>query len=305
LIRDIGMSRIKKHQCPSCGGNLAVDNDKQLYHCSFCGSTYDYEYFREDEMHETGEKYLSRGEFMAAVDAYRFTLTKDPHDFFALRGLMLAAARLKDIDELVREKESDEDFSYDPKLVDEALEGASEEDREYFTELAGIYSDKKKLSDCIKEIESLGKEKRRISSTVTLKDESRYDYYVADKYGRKHSPKGVFILGWVAVGFFAAFTIYVIVALFELGTEGTGVLFGLIFLNLMTMGGITAINLGVHLRRIKKIEEIDRTIVMLNEEYDKLSRQKRKLGDEVDALSAKIRFSCHGFVKKDKQITGD
>lgn len=85
------MSRIKKHQCPSCGGNLAVDNDKQLYHCSFCGSTYDYEYFREDEMHETGEKYLSRGEFMAAVDAYRFTLTKDPHDFFALRGLMLAA----------------------------------------------------------------------------------------------------------------------------------------------------------------------------------------------------------------------
>ena len=299
------MSRIKKHQCPSCGGNLAVDNDKQLYHCSFCGSTYDYEYFREDEMHETGEKYLSRGEFMAAVDAYRFTLTKDPHDFFALRGLMLASARLKDIDELVREKESDEDFSYDPKLVDEALEGASEEDREYFTELAGIYSDKKKLSDCIKEIESLGKEKRRISSTVTLKDESRYDYYVADKYGRKHSPKGVFILGWVAVGFFAAFTIYVIVALFELGTEGTGVLFGLIFLNLMTMGGITAINLGVHLRKIKKIEEIDRTIVMLNEEYDKLSRQKRKLGDEVDALSAKIRFSCHGFIKKDKQITGD
>ena len=71
------------------------------------------------------------------------------------------------------------------------------------------------------------------------------------------------------------------------------------------MGGITAINLGVHLRRIKKIEEIDRTIVMLNEEYDKLSRQKRKLGDEVDALSAKIRFSSHGFVKKDKQITGD
>lgn len=44
---------------------------------------------------------------------------------------------------------------------------------------------------------------------------------------------------------------------------------------------------------------------MLNEEYDKLSRRKRKLGDEVDALSAKIRFSCHGFVKKDKQITGD
>ena len=25
------MTMIKKHQCPSCGGNLTVDNDKQMY----------------------------------------------------------------------------------------------------------------------------------------------------------------------------------------------------------------------------------------------------------------------------------
>ena len=64
------MSNIKKHQCPSCGGSLIIDNDKQLYHCTFCGSTYDYEYFREEQMHEMGETFLSRGEFMAAIDAY-------------------------------------------------------------------------------------------------------------------------------------------------------------------------------------------------------------------------------------------
>ena len=77
------MSSIKKHQCPSCGGNLIIDNDKQMYHCTFCGSTYNYEYFREDQMLQMGETYLSRGEFNAAVDAYKFTLKKDPHDFLA------------------------------------------------------------------------------------------------------------------------------------------------------------------------------------------------------------------------------
>ena len=42
------MSSIKKHQCPSCGGTLSVDNERQMYRCKFCGSTYDYEYFREE-----------------------------------------------------------------------------------------------------------------------------------------------------------------------------------------------------------------------------------------------------------------
>ena len=96
------MSNIKKHQCPSCGGNLSVDNDKQMYRCTFCGSTYDYEYFREEKMHELGETYLSRGEFMAAADAYKFTLKKNPHDFLALRGLLLAAAHVKDMDDLLQ-----------------------------------------------------------------------------------------------------------------------------------------------------------------------------------------------------------
>ena len=76
--------KIKKHQCPSCGGSLRIDSDKQMYHCAFCGSAYDYEYFREDRIHEAGETYLSRGEFMATADAYEFMLKKDPHDFLAL-----------------------------------------------------------------------------------------------------------------------------------------------------------------------------------------------------------------------------
>ena len=121
------MSNIKKHQCPSCGGGLVIDNDKQMYHCTFCGSTYDYEYFKEDRMHEAGETYISRSEFMAAIDAYKFTLKKDPHDFIALRGLMLAAANLSNMKQLEKESESVE-FSYDSQIVSEVIAGASEEE---------------------------------------------------------------------------------------------------------------------------------------------------------------------------------
>ena len=44
------MSITTKHQCPSCGGYLNVDNDKQMYRCASCGSTYDFDYFREEKL---------------------------------------------------------------------------------------------------------------------------------------------------------------------------------------------------------------------------------------------------------------
>ena len=47
------MSNNKKHQCPSCGGGLIIDNDKQMYRCASCGSAYDFEYFREDRLPKT------------------------------------------------------------------------------------------------------------------------------------------------------------------------------------------------------------------------------------------------------------
>ena len=88
------MGQIKNRQCPSCGGSMIGDSEKQIYRCISCGSSYDYDYFREERLHEMGDTYLSRGEVNAAVDAYRLILKKSPHDFRAIRGLMLAAAYL-------------------------------------------------------------------------------------------------------------------------------------------------------------------------------------------------------------------
>ena len=44
------MAIIKGHICKSCGGPLDIDIDRQLYICPFCGVTYDYDYFREDNV---------------------------------------------------------------------------------------------------------------------------------------------------------------------------------------------------------------------------------------------------------------
>ena len=95
------MSITTKHQCPSCGGCLSVDNDKQMYRCASCGSTYDFDYFREEKLLELGDTYLARGEFKAAVDVFKLILQNDPHDFQANRGMMLAAARMHSIDDII------------------------------------------------------------------------------------------------------------------------------------------------------------------------------------------------------------
>ena len=52
------MTMITKQQCPSCGGNLTVDNDKQMYRCVSCGSAYDLDDFRAEQMNEMGDAHV-------------------------------------------------------------------------------------------------------------------------------------------------------------------------------------------------------------------------------------------------------
>ena len=79
------MAIIKSHLCKSCGGLLNIDLDRQLYLCPFCGITYDYEYFREENVLDISRRALNRGEFGSAKEAFEFALQKDPHNFEALR----------------------------------------------------------------------------------------------------------------------------------------------------------------------------------------------------------------------------
>ena len=264
-----------------------VNNDKQLYICASCGSTYDYEYFREEEMHSMADTYLSREEFMAAVDAYRFILRKDPHDFRALRGLMLVAAQMVKVDDLTRGQKT-QPFSYNAEIVKEAIYGASDKDRAYFEEFGNIYSEKGKLYYMINEIEALRKEKRVVDDSINLKnqtiDEAQYDgihpvvlIFLAAAILMFSILLGILISIWEEsiLGFFCGFPVY----------------------------GLSAIFLLVAIiKNQKKVKGIKASTVGLYDKSNSLGDEIKRLESESDALAAKIRESSLEFVKKDKEL---
>ena len=290
------MSSIKKHQCPSCGGSLIIDRDKQRYHCTFCGSSYDYEYFREEQMHEMGEKYLERKEFGAAADAYKFVLTKNPHDFTALRGLMLAAGHFKDIKDIINYNCS-HGFSYDAGLAGEAVEGASEEDKEYFKQLRNIYSDMKALADRNKDIESLCSDRRRLGEEIRALEKESAACNIIDKYGMAHYPKTTFINNWISSAIFSLMLSPVLICAFAMPEY-----FWLAFIYFALVLPLPIKNMVSVYPKVKRKKELDKAIEELTAESDKISVSIRVLYEDVDRLTESIRVSSFDIVRKDRKI---
>ncbi|MCR5327437.1 MAG: hypothetical protein K6E12_01080 [Saccharofermentans sp.] len=293
------MSQIKRHQCPSCGGNLIEDSEKQMYRCASCGSTYDYDYFREEQLHEMGETYLSRGEVEAAVDAYRLILKKNPHDFIALRGLMLAAAylNLKDMDSFIRINEV-KHFSYDSKLAREVLDAASEEDKEYFTEFSKIYADKKQLLDYYREIESLRREWNKIEANIRLTDDSRYEHYLVSKSGNRLDPKPMFNIVWCFTAFFSVPSF--LGAYMDRGDEEIAMFLVIFGVLVLIFGSI--INFSVFYPNLRKIKAIDAEIRKLEIESEATARKIKVLEAKAKMLAADIRKASQDLIRKDHQI---
>ena len=294
--------KIRKHQCPSCGGRLRIDSDKQMYHCAFCGSAYDYEYFREDRIHEAGETYLSRGEFMATSDAYEFMLKKDPHDFIALRGLMLTAAHLTSMDELDKDNDK-EGFLYDTGTVSQVIESASEEDKEYFMEFARVYSEKKKLVDKTEEIKALWKEKDKINTMIAQNNASRKDYFVNGDDGSKHSPKTQFIIMWCITGYCMLWTIGFGIGLVESlisDPDSVNTSFILFIPAFLASAGLIGFNYIFNYSKIRKLKKFDKDNAELYVESGKMDEKIRDLENESDELLKGIRRSIHDFVRKDR-----
>ena len=110
---------------------------------------------------------------------------------------MLAAAFLKDMDGLVHADEA-KHFSYNPIIVNEVIDCASEEDKEYFKRFAKLYANKKRQIDCSREIESLRQDCKRIETAMQLTEDTRRDYYIkVGKFGiwQPWHPKAYFIFG--------------------------------------------------------------------------------------------------------------
>ena len=124
------MAIVKSNICNMCGGLLDIDIDRQVYICPFCGVTFDYEYFRKDNVLDIAKKSVTRNEFGAAKDAFDYMLKKDPHNFEALRGLILCKCKWTSFRPMLREKEV---FlqSNDPALMN-AIENCQPEHKDYF-----------------------------------------------------------------------------------------------------------------------------------------------------------------------------
>lgn len=135
------VSNIKKHSCPSCGGPLRVNLDGQMYECPFCGVTYDYEYFREDDVLSRASQFLQRSEWTAAADAYDFLLSKDPHNFEALLGKILVAAHMKRQEDMSNlELFRSINFAKVKKCTAQAVRDTDSAHKEYFEKVQELFA---------------------------------------------------------------------------------------------------------------------------------------------------------------------
>ena len=168
------VSKLQKHTCPSCGGPLRVNLDRQMYECPFCGVTYDYEYFRKDDVLSQAAQCLKRGEWMAATEAYDFLLTKEPHNFEALLGKILAAAHMKNQDDMANlEIFRSINFSQVKTCTDQAIRDADSAHKEYFEKVQELFACAKEY-DARKDTVEKSSQRRKIENLkLNAKKEER------------------------------------------------------------------------------------------------------------------------------------
>ena len=290
------MSNIKRRQCASCGGTLIVDSDKQIYRCTSCGSTYDYEYFRAEKIHDMGETYLSRGEFMAAIDAYKLLLNEYPHDCLALRGLMLAAARMKCMEDLL-DRDLSKPFSFNNTLVHFVLDEASEEDKVYFDNFAKLYYLMNKHTKTNAEIRSLINEKRQNEKTIELEGYELNNYKIQTGYLAGKQPTSVFIMLWLLALALLCVMLIVVIPLFVGGYTTVGLFFGFFFL--FAIGFVTFVNMTSIYPEIKEARELGSYIRGLQVDVAAADAKIGKLQSEAEDLADDIKKVIEDFADKD------
>lgn len=167
------MTIVKSNLCPTCGGLLNIDIDKQMYVCSFCGVSFDYEYFREDNVKEVASKAVLRNEYGSAKDAYDFMLAKDPHDFEALRGLFLCKTRWTDMKQMFNDSEVD--VSPDEPSLLNAIDKCLPEHKAYFEKVREALEELYHYRGLTAKAKSIEKKKTTAEKELS-KLKSEYDY---------------------------------------------------------------------------------------------------------------------------------
>lgn len=180
------MTVIIGHICPSCAGALSIDLEKQMYICPYCGISFDYEYFREDNVLKIGSQALKNNEFNSASKAYDYALDKDPHNFEAIKGSLCSDlkwksfAQVKEIRKLSKLSVIQKDFSH-------YKDAASDKDKFFFDELRECVALAEEYDGYLTKTENnedaISKTKCRISDlNARLKIRSNYFYFLLTQF---------------------------------------------------------------------------------------------------------------------------
>ncbi len=130
------MARLVSYNCSNCGAVLNVEQGHRLFDCPFCGADFDYYYFYRKDMLEQADVCMRRMDFAEAKARFNDILAHDPKEFLALRGLVLCEGGIISIKNItVPEKLRGCQFAKARLELQNALEAARDEDKEYFRKL--------------------------------------------------------------------------------------------------------------------------------------------------------------------------
>ena len=160
----------KKIVCSSCGGDLIIDSEKQIYECKFCGIAYGSSLFFGNPF-EKALKAMAHNEFTEAEQRFTHMLMLDPHDFNALLGRFLCVGKWKKIfDFTVTQNIPQIRLQNLKEMINEIVAQSSDEDKEYFSTLQDMVDDRIKIADLeaeSKRLKSSGADDETVSSEIS------------------------------------------------------------------------------------------------------------------------------------------
>ena len=218
------ISSVKKHTCPTCGGQLRVNTTRQMYECPFCGVSFDYEYFREDDVLSRAERSMRAGEFRSAKEAYDFMLTKEPHNFVALRGEILITASAKTVHELsLADRLAQVNFDRVKMDVSRAIADGKPEHSAYFSKFKEFFDTGRAYKEAKDATKRIRAERHAAYQQISKIDKQKEDsmIQVTDPYDKTETtpvhPKSLLIISLVLYMIWCLFIVFV----FNLPSEAT------------------------------------------------------------------------------------
>ena len=272
------MTVINGHICPSCAGALSIDIDKQMYICPFCGVTFDYEYFNEDNVLDLGSEALINQEFNSASKAYSYALEKDPHDFEALKGTLCTQFKWRSFGQ-IKDIKKPNALTPVQRDISALKDAAAEKDKFFFdgvNECIGMADEYAEIIDQMETNENDIRKCDRTAEELRQKLEDNKNYYDYK-----------FSLLYALYGSFALVIIFLIVSNFA------DVSFFYFFLVHMAIFGII---FGCDRYSGYRKKKEDATVIAISAmKKEELANKNTELKKQADALKG-------DFIKKSKVL---